>query len=71
MKKDKLAAASPLLLILLLSVIIIAIIMIMKGGTVDTIKDSREIKENVAADLQGISSSTDDYNQNIQEAINE
>ncbi|MEI7620511.1 MAG: hypothetical protein WCJ57_02985 [Candidatus Falkowbacteria bacterium] len=71
MIKNKLKAASPLLLILLLSAVIILVIMIVKGGTLDQIKKGQEIKEGVKVDLQQVETSTDKYNQIIQEALNE
>jgi len=71
MIKNKLNAVSPLLLILLLSVVIILILMIVKGGTLDQLKQGQEIKENVKIDLEKVATSTSDYNQGLQDALNE
>jgi uncharacterized membrane protein (DUF106 family) len=71
MMKKKLTAASPLLLVLLLSIIIILIVMIVKGGTLDQAKQGQEIKENVKVDLDKVTTSTNEYNQGLQDALNE
>jgi len=71
MLKNKLSAASPLLLILLLSVVIILVVMIVKGGTLDQARQGQEIKENAKVDLNQVTTSTDDYNQSLRDALNE
>lgn len=70
MNKNKITAASSLLLVLLLSVAIILIIMVVKGGTLDYFKQGQVIKEDAKVNLQQVETSTNSYNQEIQDALN-
>lgn len=69
MIKSKLAAVSPLLWVVLLSVIIIIVLMVIKGGTLDQAQQSIDIKNQAQVDLQQISSTTDSYNQSLQDSF--
>lgn len=71
MIRKKLIASSPLLLVLLLSAVIVLIIMITRKGTIEQIRKGQEIKNEVQIDLQAVSTSTDNYNLIIEEALNE
>jgi hypothetical protein len=71
MNKNKRSAASPLLWVLLLTAGIILVLIVVRGGTLDQFKEGREIKNQAQVDIGQVNSSTDSYNQGLQDVLNE